>query len=265
MKKNRATLKSYIAPIAPNLANTQNISYGETMLRRIVILFAILLAFLIPTQTFGAFTDIKNSPYRHAIEYLEEQGIVNGNIFEPRALITKGEFVTWLLRLESFNADTYTPKTTVSFTDVPKDHRLFPFVGFLVDSGSVAPPGKESSFGINRSINRLSALRLIFEVKGIPVSKVVNEESWYIENLSSRSRSRPYVQKALELEMFSATTTKIQPYSKLTRQEAAYFLAQADRKTSSADNTVTIITGDAQNHEVTEHQGPALLAHTIRC
>src|SRR3989338_7203960 len=100
------------------------------------------------------------------IQFLQEKNAIVGDELEPEKLITKGEFIKWLLIADGFIKENFVPQTTKTFADISEEHDLFPYVAFMIDMGGEKVKSASGKFLPDAPINTITALKTLFFVKG---------------------------------------------------------------------------------------------------
>lgn len=190
---------------------------------------------------FGAFADVPaNHQYVQDINSLQENGVVSDTNFQPDARITRGDFAMWLLKNAGFKDENYKPHTKLKFIDVKKTgNPYFAYIYKLVDLGVPVTKGSKNPilFNQNGTITRKEALDWIFNVGGIPVPKIFDENQFQATDVNTKSDFAPLINKALALGVLNPG--KVKPNAKLTRGEVAHYLKLGKNVTPQL--TVTIL------------------------
>ncbi|MEK7528968.1 MAG: S41 family peptidase [Patescibacteria group bacterium] len=159
-------------------------------------------------------------------------------------VMTKGDFVIELLDSTGFSRNNYTPLESSYFSDVLQEDPLFVPIAFLVDSGAVKKPKSETAFYKNRGISLINALQLTYFMKGIPVPRIFDVQSWTFENISPRAPFAHLLQKAATLGMINSE--RVAPFRILKRGEALNIIARANANSSP---NITITLSPSTTHE----------------
>lgn len=188
----------------------------------------------------ASFSDVSPTHrYSEDIQYIEQFGIVEGSIFKPNSLITRGDFAKWILKNTGFKTEGYKPKTKKTFADVKmgKDANA-PYIYKLVDLGVLEIGNDTASyFKPTSTITRKEALAWIFNIEGISVPKVFNELDYKATDVSVDSAIAPLIHRAISLGILKPGKTRL--VTKITRGEAAHFLKTV--KSATPNLTVTIM------------------------
>lgn len=124
------------------------------------------------------FPDISGHHFREQIEVLEARGVVQGypdGAFRPNAGINRAEFLKILWKVVEGGIPP--PRGTACFPDVTEEEWYWSYACAAKARGIVRgyPDG---SFGGERSINTVEALKMVIEAWGIPYGKA-NGRPWY--------------------------------------------------------------------------------------
>lgn len=124
------------------------------------------------------FPDIPGHHFRGQIEVLEEQAIVQGypdGTFRPNAQINRAEFLKILWK--AVEGGVSPPRGTRCFLDFTEEEWYWAYACAAKERGIVRgyPDG---SFGGDRPINTVEALKMVIEAWGIPYGGV-NGRPWY--------------------------------------------------------------------------------------
>lgn len=112
-----------------------------------------------------AFEDVSfDDPYVDAIEYLQENGIVegyeNGRFFRPNQPITRSEFMKILLLTKYSQESIEQSSAEDNFPDIMENDWERPFVGFAKRKG-IVKGYKDGRFGPRNNINAAEAYKII--------------------------------------------------------------------------------------------------------
>jgi C-terminal peptidase prc len=193
---------------------------------------ALLLALCLvnPLQTLAkgkAFEDIPStSPYYYAVEYLRQNNVFpEAKKFNPKQLVTKAEFVKYLVKL---NSPDFKPgkKVKLPFKDTQDSAVYAPYfdeaiqLGILDDRDEKAEPYKK--------LNIIEASELIFHSASIPIPKVYVGTMPY-KDLEQNKRAQPLIMRALEFDLFEPESSdNVGIYKKITRADAAMMIYKMD-------------------------------------
>ncbi|PJC36931.1 hypothetical protein CO046_03140 [Candidatus Peregrinibacteria bacterium CG_4_9_14_0_2_um_filter_53_11] len=187
--------------------------------------------------TLAQFEDVTSTTlYREDIQYLWDSGIVTGTLFDPLHSISREDYAEWILRNAGFSPLDYTPQTEERFDDVSmKLDPQAPFVYRLVDLGIITI-GESKKFRPNRALYKAEALDWLFQLEGIPVPKIFEEDSFQATDLKTKDKLAPIVNKSIELGLLEPGKVWIK--RRLTRAQAAHFLHQVKSRTGVLTITV---------------------------
>lgn len=212
----------------------------KSFVRFLSLLISSGLLFLqIQAPVFATFADVPaDYQYKTDIEYLEQHGVVNEDTFRPAETITKGLFAKWLLKNTGFADEQYKPETRLRFFDVKSKNPYAPYIYKLADLGVIKlEKGKKNKFFPENKISRADAISWLFKVEGIPTPLITNSAQLLTTDLGERNRLAPLFNKAITFGLLSPG--KVMPVRKVTRGEAAHYLAKA--KDTAGALTVTIM------------------------
>lgn len=200
-----------------------------------------ILTFGLP-QALAVYSDVKpDARYIKDIEYIEDLGLVPESQFRPDEAITREDFAKWLLKNAGFNNENYKLKSRKGVLDVNVKNPNAPYIYRLIDLGvlELEKKGKDRLlFKPKQTITRAQALTWIFQVEGIPVPKIIDEnEQFPATDIKATSTLAPLIEKAVKIGILSPG--KARPTQKLKRAEAAHFLKTAQN--STPNYTVTIL------------------------
>lgn len=188
--------------------------------------------------TLASFSDIPpDHPYYNDINYVQDLGLAQGDVFHPDERIAREVFAKWVLKNAGFSDENYRPRNRRRFQDAPlRNNEYAPYIYKLLDLGVVDfEDGR--TFRPDAPITRTEALRWIFEVEGITIPLIFDENQFQAEDVNPNSTAAPVIDKAIRLGLLSSA--RVYPNRKLTRGLAAHFLKTV--KNSEAVLTVTIL------------------------
>lgn len=134
----------------------------------------------------SSFTDIEGAFYENEINYLEEKAIIqgyNGGQFRPEQATTRAEFLKMLFANYRFSPDEVTI-FNYPYTDVPEDSWFAPYVqrgweiGILENKSELHP---------HETLKRIEGAKLMLNLLGIPIPRIIHEEEWPLEYRDVRS------------------------------------------------------------------------------
>jgi len=186
------------------------------------ILAALLIVVLSPLSGL-AFSDvIAENPNFEAIKFIENLQIFEGSVFSAETAVNRGELFQILAKLHNVNNDSEEIEGV--------SENLKGFVGGLRGLGIRTRIG-EAGFEENKSVNKVTALRMLLNIEGVFVPKVFNE-SKYSENLPNLPVSAyysPVIAKALDLNLLNIKEGEdYNPLSKFTREDLAVMIANME-------------------------------------
>ncbi|MBI4836257.1 MAG: S-layer homology domain-containing protein [Candidatus Abawacabacteria bacterium] len=152
------------------------------------LLWVLAFSWFVPVSWAANFPDVppSHSFYRQ-IQFLKDRQVVHGfadGTFKPEQSITRGEFLKMLMGIVGY---TNLPLVTENpFPDVPKNEPLAPYIKRAADL-AIVQGYDDGLFRMNRSVNRVEALKLLLLVNRIlpaqlpqrPNFSDVNSNLWY--------------------------------------------------------------------------------------
>lgn len=205
------------------------------------------LSFLCPAAL-ASFTDVSPThPYRDAIRFVQEQGIVEGytdGTFRPDAGINRAEFTKILV------AARFTPSeiagcladTQVPFSDTPPDDWFAPYV-CTAFRGNIVSGYPDMSFKPSNGISYAEAAKMLKETFGVPWEAPITAcsddyRAWYGQTGDPNDARNPYWWQKFVCALRANNLlppTYSKPEQPLTRGEMAEMIYRMhpDRVTSS--------------------------------
>ncbi|MBD3270545.1 hypothetical protein GF376_03380 [Candidatus Peregrinibacteria bacterium] len=188
------------------------------------------LLFAVPVA-FAAFSDVENSKYQDAINYLEANGVVEGyedGTFKPRQNLNRAEFLKIMVEVNYDESDFAEYSNSRCFPDVEPGVWYTKYVCFGAEKGIVEgyPDG---TFRPGNSINFVESAKIVTEAFGVDVFE--DSETWY----------KPYVeylesQKAVPVAIGSSWDKLI---NRGEMAEISYRLMAEDTSKDSTENFCT--------------------------
>lgn len=186
------------------------------------ILASILIIGLFIPLSVQATSEIPGAEdYTQAIEYLHSLGVIEKEIsnFLPNKRISKGDLYKIVWDSAGFK-NTKTSALPTGFSDVSPTSKYAPYVRKSVESGILKKGG---AFLPNAKVSRIEALKTIFTIMGIGVTRVFDKKEVTFRDLQNNNEWAPLGKTALEFGIWS-TKTMFQPKQKVTQGEVAYFI-----------------------------------------
>lgn len=186
--------------------------------------------FFVFSSTTFALSDIGQDPHREAIEYLKEQGIINGNpdgTFLPNNGINRAEVLKLIVLSANKNFDQSLYKNC--FKDVSNEWYA-PYICYAKSQDWVQGY-QDGYFRPAQQVNKAEAIKMILEVHKVaqndkidlPFSDI-DTESWYA----------PYLQSAHEQDLLVETSGQYKPGNIITRSntsETIYRILTGEKST----------------------------------
>lgn len=180
-------------------------------------------------------TNLKGAPYYSDIEKLYGMGIIDGNpnLFVPTQAITRGEFVTMLVKAFKLPTDKYEAASTKSTTkpmasyyaDVLSNRDDFKYIMTARDYG-VAYGATDGHFYPDSQITRQEAICMIIRSLGLQTIGITgNPQSPFIDDEDIASWAKNDLYTAYKVGIISTGDDfKIYPKKTLTKAEAAVMI-----------------------------------------
>ena len=191
------------------------------------LLISLLASILLFTNLSFAYEDVPSeSENFYAIEYLRRNDVIQETkFFHPDTLITKAEFVKYLVRLN--NPDfVIKPGAKLPFEDTEDNKWYAPYfqeaikLGILSDRNAKAEPYKK--------LTVVNALELVFHSQSIPIPKKYVGEIPY-EDVKRNKAVAPLIMRALEFDLIKPKDQEnVGIYKRITREEAARMIYKMD-------------------------------------
>lgn len=182
-----------------------------------------LLSLVLFQSSVFAYNDVdQSSPYYYSIEHLRRNGVIKGSgNFRPNQLITKAEFIKYLVLLNNSKFKPGESGKTL-FIDIKEDSWYAPYfeeavkLGILEDRAIEILP--------NKRINQIQAIELLFRSKSLPIpTRFVGEIPY--KDVAQNSRYKAMIMRAANLDIIQPKSDDyFGIYSKITRAEAAEIL-----------------------------------------
>lgn len=182
------------------------------------VTFVCMMVSIIPMVGVYAFSDVtEETPYRTAIEQLEEWGKIEGygdGTYRPEELITRAEFVKMLMSLEENSGIEYvTSDAETGFIDIDNQeepHWAAQYIQFAVYK-KVINGYEDGSFRPDNQVTYEEALKMVvcllgYELKAVAKAEASGLELWpngYIAVASELS-----ITQSITMESFSAEVTR---------------------------------------------------------
>jgi carboxyl-terminal processing protease len=192
-------------------------------------LFSFILAlgvsFILPSLAFASFSDVpENHPQYKAIQTLQSQKIIKGfadGTFRPEKVVSKAEFLKII-----FSDIGYVPKVgryETGFRDVPPEIWFAAYVKKALDLRLILPAQSEPDFHPDKAISKLEALKIAFDVEGIPAPYYTDIAPEDLFEDTPLSFPFAYLARAAKLHglISSKTPELFTPFRTLTRGEMA--------------------------------------------
>lgn len=135
-----------------------------------LILSVLISTILTPTISTFAYDDVHHtSPYYYSVEYLRRNDVIReSKLFKPDILITKAEFIKYLVLLNSPDFD-QTQKVALPFEDTRNNASYSPYFQEAIKLGILDE--RDKKIEPYKKITKLEALELLFHSKSIPIPR----------------------------------------------------------------------------------------------
>ncbi|MCX6733968.1 MAG: S41 family peptidase [Candidatus Peregrinibacteria bacterium] len=181
----------------------------------------LLLALMVPLSVQAASGVVGVEDYTPAIEYLHQTGVIDQEVsgFLPDKTINKGDL--YKLAWDSAGLkDIKTSDAPSGFADVSPTSKYAPYVRKSVESGVLKKGGM---FLPNAKVTRIDALKTIYTIMGIGITRAFDKKEVTFRDLQNNSEWAALGKTALEFGIWN-TQQMFNPRQKITRGEAAYFI-----------------------------------------
>lgn len=181
----------------------------------------LIIGLLIPLSVQAANDTAESTDYTQAIEYLHKQGVIEKEIsnFLPNKTMSKGELYKLIWDSAGFKDEKIT-KSPTGFTDISPTSKYAPYVRKSVESGILKKGGM---FLSNSKVTRIEALKTVFTIMGIGITRVFDKKEVTFKDLQNNNEWAPLGKTALEFTIWS-TKQMFNPKQKVTQGEVAYFI-----------------------------------------
>ncbi len=187
------------------------------MSKKLLIVFGLCLIFVSNTQ--AEFADVDTThPYFHAIDYLQEKGIVKGfkkneeQFFSPLVKVIRAEALKVLIS----SAEIPVEKNKASiFADVPKNSWFAPFVN-AASKREIIKGFADGKFHPSAQVSRAEFAKMVSLSFELPVKVATSEEKWFA----------PFMKELEEFNLFPIKDSS--PYESLSRGEMAEIIYRTE-------------------------------------
>ncbi len=203
------------------------------------VILGLLITLLIPYAANASFIDVDSShPDQKAIEWLQERNITppDKTKFFPDKLITKGELYELAWRAAGYIPDVGINVQT-PFSDIDSSSRFAPYAKKAVDTGIIKGEG---TFLPNAKISRADALKSIFDIMGIGITRVYTKDDLPFKDVRPSSRYAPIAKTAIEFGIMEGQENFL-PKEKITRAEIADDIYRISTLLPAPTQTIKII------------------------
>ncbi len=191
------------------------------------VLASLIISILIFSTGVSAYDDIaQNSPYFYAVEYLRRNDVFqNSKLFKPDILISKAEFIKYLVLLNSPKFEP-APRVTLPFTDTSNNAWYAPYFKEAIKLGILF--NKEEKINPYQKLTILNALELLYHSRGIPIPREYVGSIPY-KDVKRNKRSQAIVMRSISLGVVSPEKSDFFGlYKRVTRAKAAHMIYKMD-------------------------------------
>lgn len=192
------------------------------------------MSLCIPYMASANFIDVdETNPNQKAIEWLQEKNITPEKTtkFFPEKTITKNELYQLAWRAAGY-MPSETIKGSMPFSDVESNSAFAPYIKKSVETGAIKGGG---IFGGGRKISRIDALKTLFNIMGIGITRVYQKEDFPFSDVRANSVYAPIVKTALEFKIMDGEET-FRPKENITRGEVAEDIYRISTLNPSSQN-----------------------------
>lgn len=192
----------------------------------------------LPGMAFAAgqsFTDVPaQSPHYAAVEYLKEQGILQGyavktdsgeESFEFRLdqKVNRAEMIKIIVVNKAEDNATSLGVSGTAFVDVPLDSWFSPYVERAVEAKIIDGPSTQPRFKPEQPVTRAEALKMLLSAYGIDVKSNYGEISYPLaaDSTSPDDWFYPYFRYGLTASAVQANENMLKPSAEMTRGDVA--------------------------------------------
>ncbi len=156
--------------------------YHEHMSKRALYIFLVTM-FATTTVSAESFSDVdENTTFYQAIEYLHENGLVNGNddgTFAPDRSLNRAEMLKMVLEGSAATEDEISEfETTACFDDVPAGEWFTKYVCYGKEQGFVRGY-EDNTFKPSQAVTFAEALKMAYAAAEIDFTENEGDEPWY--------------------------------------------------------------------------------------
>ncbi len=185
------------------------------------IIASVVISLMLPWSIQASATTENFGEYKEAIEYLRNAGAIEQEVsnFLPNKTISKGDFYSMVWNAAGYR-DTKNAKTPTGFSDVSPTSKYAPYVKKSVESGILKKGG---AFHQNEKVTRIEALKTIFSIMGIGITRAFDKKEVTFKDLQNNNEWAPLGKTALEFDIWTTEQT-FGARKKITRGEVAYII-----------------------------------------
>ncbi len=210
-------------------------------MKTLVKLITAFLALTVLTNTTFAFYSDVPSNHKHyeAIKELYDMGRLaeeENNLFRPDDTVKITDYYKLLI---AFSGTSLSKNIDLPFTDTENFADYSKYLQTALDLGILKAQGVEPKIGIDQTITKRNALKIMFKSLGIGTSYFFDKDSFYFIDLDPYSDTAAVAQKAAELGILETKSPNLFKMAKrVTKGEVAQYLHTVLIKSTNADNLI---------------------------
>ncbi len=185
------------------------------MKKTVSLLITGLLAVTLYIPQAQAFSDLsQNHPNYQAIEYLRENGILNGysdGTFRPNDTVNRAEFLKIIIEGSDISVNS---TSTPPFTDINFNAWYTPYIKKAYQEGWVVGYG-DNTFRPNQTISKAEALKILGEVQNWQLKERITEKPF--EDVYKMAWFTPYIDYAKDHDYLEEDSNLFFPNANMTR------------------------------------------------
>lgn len=179
---------------------------------------------LAQASSFPKFNDVPTEhPNFEAIQFLSTLKIIDTtpNDFYPNEPITQADFILFALKTAGFTPQNLDVPSLCQ--DVQKPLYI-PYFNQAIEMRAFKINIKKNLCNPDKKISKITALKFIFFINGIPTPKLIDSE-YSFRDIASDAWFTPYIEKSIQLNLLPLDNTEFfRPHRKITRGQTAELL-----------------------------------------
>jgi len=191
-------------------------------------LSAFLISLMVLTSGAFAYVDVeRTSPYYYAIEYLRRNDVFkDGGLFRPNVIISRSEFIKYLVKLNNpdFKPRSVTPN--LPFTDTKNSTPYAPYFQEAIRLGILDT--RDTTVKPYSKITVFEALTLLFHSRTIPIPRRWVGPIPY-KDVEKNKSITPLIMRSIQLGIVEPQSAdKFGVYRRLNKAQAAHIIYRMD-------------------------------------